>query len=380
MKKISILSLHLGYGGIEKSIVSLANILCEKYKVEIACVYNLYDKCVFDLDDRVKINYLNPKEIIPNRDKFKSAFGQKNFYMIFKESWFAGKVLYYRKKSIVDYIKSCDSDIIISTRDIFNNWTGKYAKNGVVKIGWEHNHYHGNMKYAKKVINSAKNLDYFVLVSSALKEFYASKLTNTKCVYIPNCIEELPKNKSNLKGKKIISVGRLSPEKGYLDLLKVYKKVIIDNPDWTLDIIGDGVDKEKLEDYISKNGLTGVTLHGYQGKDYIEKVMLESSIYLMCSHTESFGIVLIEAMSYGIPCIAFSSAEGALDIIENDKNGYLIDERNIDNMVCKVKDLIDDKNKRNKMGEYAIKSVTKYTSEVVGKEWFKLIEESDINE
>lgn len=380
MKKISILSLHLGYGGIEKSIVSLANILCNKYQVEIACVYKLYDKCVFDLDERVSIKYLNPKSIVPNKDSFKEAVALLNFYKIFKESCTATKVLYYRKKSMVNYIKNCDSDIIISTRDIFNSWTGSYARDGVIKIGWEHNHYHNNMRYANKVINSAKKLDYFVLVSSSLRDFYSKKLSTCNCIYIPNCIETIPNKKSSLNKKNFISVGRLSPEKGYLDLLKVYKKVIIDNPDWTLDIIGDGVDKEKLEDYISKNSLTGVTLHGFQGKDYIEKRMLESSIYLMTSHTESFGIVLIEAMSYGVPCIAMDSAEGALDIIENNKNGYLIENRSIDEIVNKIKDLIDNKNKRVEFGEYALKSVTKYTSEVVGKEWFKLIEESGANE
>ena len=58
MKKVSILSLHLGYGGIEKSIAALANILCEKYEVEIICIYKLYDKPAFDIKDKVKITYL----------------------------------------------------------------------------------------------------------------------------------------------------------------------------------------------------------------------------------------------------------------------------------------------------------------------------------
>ena len=57
MKKISILSLHLGYGGIEKSIVNLANTLCKRYEVEIACCYKMYDKSVFDLNDKVKIKF-----------------------------------------------------------------------------------------------------------------------------------------------------------------------------------------------------------------------------------------------------------------------------------------------------------------------------------
>ena len=55
MKKVSILSLHLGYGGIEKCVVTLANSLCSKYEVEIAVCYKLYDKPAFDIDDRVKI-------------------------------------------------------------------------------------------------------------------------------------------------------------------------------------------------------------------------------------------------------------------------------------------------------------------------------------
>jgi hypothetical protein len=58
MKKISILSLHLGFGGIEKSIVALANLLIENNEVEIACTYKLYDKSAFELNPRVKVEYL----------------------------------------------------------------------------------------------------------------------------------------------------------------------------------------------------------------------------------------------------------------------------------------------------------------------------------
>ena len=55
MKKISILSLHLGYGGIEKSIAALANMLCDDYEVEIACSYKLFEESVFPVDKRVNI-------------------------------------------------------------------------------------------------------------------------------------------------------------------------------------------------------------------------------------------------------------------------------------------------------------------------------------
>ena len=383
MKKISILSLHLGYGGIEKSIVSLANLLSKKYAVEIAVCYKLYDKPVFDLSNKVTIKYLNDEEIIPNHESLRLAISRKNIIKISKELKYSLKVLRHRKKSMVNYIKNCDSDVVISTRDIFNEWLSLYGKSNVLKIGWEHNHFHDNYKYAHRVINSAKKLDYLVLVSSDLLKFYKKRMTNCKCmcIYIPNYLDNIPDKISKLNNKKLISVGRLSPEKGYLDLLRVYRLLRKDYPDWNLDIIGDGKERANLEKYIKKYHLENfVTLHGFHGKDYIDKLMNKSSIYLMTSYTESFGIVLIEAMSHGIPCIAFDSAEGAREIINSGENGYLIKNRNNEMMIKKISDLIDNSSERERIGRNARNSIMKYTSDVVGEEWFTLIEESDVYE
>lgn len=215
MKKISILSLHLGYGGIEKCIVSLANLLSKKYTVEIAVCYKLYDKPVFDLDSKVIIKYLNDEDIIPNHESLRSAINRKNIIKISKELRYSLKVLRCRKKSMVNYIKNCDSDVIISTRDIFNEWLSIYGKNNTLKIGWEHNHFHDNYKYAHRVVNSARKLDYLVLVSSDLLKYYKKKMSNSKCmcIYIPNYLDSIPDKLSKLNSNKLISVGRLSPKK-----------------------------------------------------------------------------------------------------------------------------------------------------------------------
>ena len=97
MKKISILSLHLGYGGIEKSIIALANLLCKKYEVEIVCTYKLYDKPVFDLNKKVKVCYLM-EGYRPNRVEFKralkkSASSSLSIYSIFSSGSIAFKIL-----------------------------------------------------------------------------------------------------------------------------------------------------------------------------------------------------------------------------------------------------------------------------------------------
>ena len=380
MKKISILALHLGYGGIEKSIATLANILKDNYEVEIACCYKLYDNPVFEIDKKVKIKYLN-NELKPNHETLKIALESKNIIRIAKEVFKTIKVLYKRRKSIRKYIKETNSNIIISTRDIFNKWLENIKKSNCIKIGWEHNHHHNNKEYANKITKSAKKLNYLVLVSKDLQNYYENRLKNTncKCIHIPNAIDELPKKVSTLKEKRLISIGRLSKEKGYYDLLTLYKRLNKKHPDWTLDIIGDGEEKEKLQNYITKTNLDKkITLHGFQNKDYINKMLEKSSIYIMCSYTESFGIVLIEAMSYGLPCVAYTSAEGAKEIIKNRENGYLIENRSQEAMINRISSLINNYDEREKIGKKARESSKKYCKEAIKEKWLNLLEESDI--
>lgn len=373
MKKLSILSLHLNYGGAEKSICALANLLCDKYDVEIVCTYKIIDKPAFYLDPKIKVKYLT--YVKPNENEWKKTIKEKNIFKFIKESFYSVKVLYLRKKTMKEYIKNTDTKIIISSRYLFNNILSKYSKKDVLKIGWEHNHPHGNMKFAKKVIKSAKGLDYFVLVSKNLQSLYKEKLKKSKCkcVYIPNIVDENDKS-SDLLSKNLVSVGRLSKEKGFMDLLIIFNKILKKYPDYKLNIIGDGEEKEKLENYIKENHLEkNVIMHGFQNKDYINNVLLGSMIYLMTSFTESFGIVLIEAMSYGIPCIAFSSAEGAEELIENGKNGYLIDDRNIDKYVSKVEFLMNNFEERKKMQNNCINKANEFLGKNVIKKWLEIL-------
>ena len=382
MKTISILALHLGYGGIEKAITSLANSLVKtnNYNVEIVSIYQLYDEPVFKLDEKVKVRYLLDKKLNPNRKEWKEALQKLEPINFAKESLKSVKILYKRKKEIVKYLKESNADnadIIISTRTTLNEWLGEYGQDDIIKIGWEHNHHHNNMKYATDVIRSAKQLDYLVLVSKDLYRFYNRKMLNykCKCVYIPNSIDNIPKNMSKLTSKNLITVGRLAKEKGYLDLLKIYKDLKDMHCDWHLDIVGDGDERKSLEEYIKDNDLTtDVTLHGFKTSEEIEKLMQKSSIYVMSSYTESFGIVLLEAMSNGLPCVAFDSAEGAREIITSGRDGYLIRHRNHEAMEKKLLDLMKSEEKRKELGKNGRSKVKEYSSDNIVLKWEKIIE------
>ena len=272
MKKVVILSLHLGYGGVEKSVAALANMLVSKYDVEIVCSYKLYDKPRFPIDSKVKIRYLintdlpiklQEYNVLLKSFKFKKLFRRlnrdyfkkKKTKQFFSDGFNGFTMFKKRKSTMIDYIKSSDADIIISSRDIFDEWLGYYGSKDIVKIGWEHNHFHNNYKYARKIVNSCSKLDYLVLVSKELYDYYSEEMRRykCKCINIPNVIDKIPVRSSHLTEKRLISVGRLSHEKGFLDLLKIFNKIHEDYPDWHLDIIGDGVDKIKLKDYIQDN-------------------------------------------------------------------------------------------------------------------------------
>jgi len=377
MKKISILALHLGYGGIEKSIINLANLICNDYEVEIISTYKLENEPAFELDKTVKVTYLIDK-YKPNREEWKKSLKSFRPLTFIKETYKAILVLFLRRRKTIHAIKKCDSDIIISTRILFNNWLGNHGSRKTCKIGREHNHHHQDVNYIKKFVNSCKKLDKVVLVSDSLRGFYKKELKNKnikcKCVYIPNMIDSIPKNPSKLTNKNLISVGRLSREKGYTDLIEVFKIVHEKRPDWHLDLIGDGPEKNKIVDMIYLNKLTdNITSHGFLKRKEIDKLLNKSSIYLMTSYTESFGIVLIEAMSHGLPCVAFSSAEGANDLIKDGHNGYLIEDRDFEKMADKIIELIDSKEERIRLGENGRELSYNYTSKQVKNDWLKLL-------
>ena len=373
MKKVSILALHLGSGGIERITTMLANNLCKDYKVEIVSTYKIFPKPFFNLDSRVSVKYLIP-DMVPNEKELKAALSDFRFIKAFKEGMKALKILKLKKSTMINYIKKCDSDVIISTRDIFNTLLGKYGSKYTVKIGWEHNHHNNNKNYVRKIVSSVSKLDYFVLVSRELCDFYKD-IVEPKCVYIPNCIDFYPDKLSDMSKKRILSVGRLSPEKDPLESLEVFKLINNKFPDWHLDIVGDGVLYDKLEDKIEELKLQdAVTLHGNRNRDYINELLSKTSIFITTSKTESFGIVVLEAFAYGVPTVAYSRAQGVREIVTDSYDGFLIENANREIMAKRIMELMTDKNMCQEMGKNASKTASKYKAEEVAKMWIDLIE------
>ena len=128
---------------------------------------------------------------------------------------------------MIDAIKNIDSGIVISTRIEHNKLLSKYGNKNLITIAQEHTYHNENEKYIKDLVESCKNIDYFMPVSSQmLTDFYKKYFegTKTNCVFIPHSLDYIPREVSALESKnnfdwKIIS------EKGFDDLLDVFKIV-----------------------------------------------------------------------------------------------------------------------------------------------------------
>ena len=390
-KKITFFTLHLGYGGIEKAVSSLANELCNYYDIEIVATYKLYDKPVFKLDKKIKVKFLINNNLPLRLASYKTLLKSHHFIILIKalyKDYFKGfkiKQLFKdlkKSRSLltkkgdrnIKEIKKCNSDVIISTTPYLNDLVGKYAKKDTIKIGWEHNHPHGSKKYIRYVKETSKGLDKFIVVSEKIAKIY-SKILNCDVISITNFLNKVPDTATNLKAKNIISVGRFSEEKGFSDLIRVFKYINENDKDVMLNLIGDGQEKANVEALVKKYKLENyVVFHGYQPPEYVNKLYQTSSLYLMPSYTESFGLVLAEAMSYGVPCMAFTSAEGANDIIITGVNGYLINNRNLKKMAYQALNVLSKPEKLKALSKNAKISCRKYLKGNIVKNWRAIID------
>ena len=377
--RVTIYALHLNYGGVEKNVCTKANILSEVYDVEIISLYKLNEEPSFKLNKSVKVRYLT-ENIKPNRVEFKEALKRKKIISIFKEGFKSVYILYLKNTLLIKSMVNCNSSIIISTRIDFTLKLIKNNEYNNIKIAEEHIYHNNNTSYLNKLNKVLKHVDYLMPSSEYLTNYYKKLFTKYSYKIVTNNMPiETDKSISNLKNKIIISVGRLDKVKAFDELIKIFKKV--NNKDWKLVIVGDGPEYNNLNNLIKELKLdNNVELVGFKTSDELNKLYKDSSIYIMTSIEESFGLVLLEASSHGLPIVAYSSALGAKEIL-SDNSGVLIDNRNESLMVKALKDLMNNPNQMKELQRQSLRLAIKYDYDSIKDkviEFYKDVKSNDI--
>lgn len=191
---------------------------------------------------------------------------------------------------------------------------------------------------------------------------------------IPNMITVNSVAVSDYESKKVISVGRYSYEKGFDMLIEAWNLVIGKHPDWKLYIYGNG-DRSEFESLVEHLQLKD-SVFCMPGTKDIVSAYTKCSIYVMSSRYEGFGLVLTEAMSCGLPCISFDCPYGPSEIIDNGKDGYLVERNNIHLLAEKIDELMDDSDLRKRLGSKARQNVMRYNKKNIMQRWIALLETS----
>jgi glycosyltransferase involved in cell wall biosynthesis len=187
------------------------------------------------------------------------------------------------------------------------------------------------------------------------------------CV-INNPLSFYSKEAAQLDAKKVIVVGSHSYNKGYDLLLSVWEKVFEQHPSWELTIYG-RVDLNKTFIKLAENLRCKSSIYFRNPIHDIENKYLESSIFVLSSRTEGFGMVLIEAMACGLPCVSFDCPSGPRDIISHSEDGFLIENGNTTKMFEAIINLIEDVELRKKMGANARNNVKRFYPNNIVQQW-----------
>jgi N-acetylglucosaminyldiphosphoundecaprenol N-acetyl-beta-D-mannosaminyltransferase len=372
VKKITIFTIHTDTGGIERYVASLARMFSGEYNVEIIATYNNGEPPAFELPEGVGLRYLidGTMRNASIKDLLRRGRADKVVAEVLGRMWMTRKK-YVRNARAV---RECNADIIITERPFFSRVVGRHCKKrDVLKIATEHNFHQDNSRYIRKVVKSVRGFDYLIVATGELQKFYEPLVKPVKCVKIINHLPNIPSKKSELSGNNIVAVGRFAPEKGFLDLLEVMRLVHEKKPDVKLYLLGDGEEDKKISAKISELGLGDVVVApGIVAYDDLCKYFYDSSLYVMTSHTECFGLVLVEAMSHGLPCIAFDSASGARELITKDV-GVLVKGRDKEAMAGEIASLLGDKKRLKKYQGEINKYVSGFSEDVVKKGWKKIL-------
>ena len=227
--------------------------------------------------------------------------------------------------------------------------------------------------YDKMVFARIRKFEKLIVLTQGDAHDWKQYIDNV--TVIPNPVTLYPDEVLPHDGKdhRIIAAGRLHEQKGFDLLIDSFAFIADKCPGWRIDIYGSGEDEQKLQDSIRQNGLEG-RINILPPTSDIYKEYQRSDFLVMSSRYEGFGLVLVEAMSCGIPCVSFRCKYGPEEIIHDGEDGLLVKDGNIEELATKMLWMIRHDEERLQMGEKARQTARSYEKDTVMREWITLFD------
>ena len=225
-------------------------------------------------------------------------------------------------------------------------------------------------KWQGELVKQLARLDKFVILT---EEDASNWDTLSNKAVIPNPLTKYPDVHSNQNSKTVISVGRYDPVKGFDMLIDAWAVVSNTHPDWRLKIIGPGDKTPYLEQIKRLNLEHCISCRDASNRIYDE--MAEASFYVLSSRSEGFGLVLVEAMAVGLPCVAFSCSPGPRSIVSHHNNGILVEKDNVQKLSEAICYMIENNMIREEYAAHAQNDAARYRVESIMQKWITLFKD-----
>jgi len=344
-------------GGIERVIATLCNKLSANYEITILVKDEPYS--FYKLNDNIVMHTLNNELKFDMKSRFNRFFTALS--TIISNT---GKLRKYLKQNDYDYYYLAHPLNVLE-------FSLAGAENNKIIITE-----HGAKSAYNRIYRTVKNLLYkkcIAYVVPAKSDVADYQNDGLPAIYIPHFRSDLPYTDSLKVNKIVLNIGRFTADKQQLALLEIWEEVI-QSPaatGWVLQIAGKGELENELHNFVIEKNLQR-SVEFLAPTKHVEQYYKNASIFALTSSSEGFGMVLLEAISFGLPCVSYDCPSGPRDIITSGKNGYLVELNNKNQFKEQLLSLIQNEQSLKDMGEKAMESSIGWNDSAVLSNWFSL--------
>lgn len=374
MKKIVFVVKDMEMGGLQKVTSVIADSLASKFEVSILSVEQT--PSFFKLSVPLETISFTERKLSWGIRKIITKFRHE---VLRNSDPFWMQITDRQAESLLKKLEILNPDVIVLEEQMILLSNNLKEKGDYSIIGWIHNSfdayfstYFRNRKCMME--QSLKLCDKVVCLTEDDQRKFQLLNSDTVCIYNPLTIES--QKISNLDNKSISFVGRLAIEqKGLDNLVKISKSLPLD---WGIHIAGGGSRTmiKKFTQLVESQKAECIYYEGVKKDEALASHYINSSIYVMTSRWEGLALVLAEAMSFGLPIIAFEQT-GANEVLKNGEYGIVIEQGNIIEFNKQLNRLIEDKKLREYYQKKSLERVKDFSIDSIAKQWIELIGGSD---
>lgn len=346
MKNLAIVCGSLAHGGAERVSVYLAQFM---YKKGV--------KCSLITMNKAKIEYAVPRGV----NRINVADLSSNIFLGLRKAYVAcdaDTILIMGVSNCIYAIPplwGLGKKVVVSERNSPMNFAGRRSIRIISRR---------LMKYA----------DGYVFQTEDAKKFYDLALKGRGTV-IPNPLitDNMPEPYAGVREKRIVSVGRLNPQKNQKILIEAFALIHKNYPDYILEIYGEGILHQELQKVIDRNNLSEKVFLRGNVNNVFQKI-LKASVFVMSSDFEGMPNALIEAMALGLPCISTDCpCGGPKYLINNGVNGLLCKVNDVESLKNTLATMLDNLQKANEMGVQAVNVRNLLDTNTIGDKWYNYL-------